>query len=111
MRNKVVKVGEKEVVIVEKRIKEFRDLSSKISMSFNDILSMELDNKTTDEVFNVVVDMLEDKLTVIFPQLTTEDIDNAYISEIEELIAAFIEVNFTGAKKVMSPLMMSALKS
>ena len=111
MRNRVVKVGEKEVIIVEKRIKEFRELSSKISMSFNDILSMELDNKTTDEVFNVVVDMLEDKLTVIFPQLTTDDIDNAYMSEIEELIAAFIEVNFTGAKKVMSPLMMSALKS
>lgn len=111
MRNKVVKVGEKEVIIVEKRIKEFRELSSKISMSFNDILSMELDNKTTDEVFNVVVDMLEDKLTVIFPQLTIEDIDNAYISEIEELIAAFIEVNFTGAKKVMSPLMMSVLKN
>lgn len=111
MRNKVVKVGEKEVIIVEKRIKEFRELSSKISMSFNDILSMELDNKTTDEVFNVLVDMLEDKLTVIFPQLTIEDIDNAYISEIEELIAAFIEVNFTGAKKVMSPLMMSALKN
>ena len=98
MRNKVVKVGEKEVIIAEKRIKEFRELSSKISMSFNDI-------------FNVVVDMLEDKLTVIFPQLTTDDIDNAYMSEIEELIAAFIEVNFTGAKKVMSPLMMSALKS
>lgn len=111
MRNKVVKVGEKEVIIAEKRIKEFRELSSKISMSFNDILSMELDNKTTDEVFNVVVDMLEDKLTVIFPQLTTDDIDNAYMSEIEELIVAFIEVNFTGAKKVMSPLMMSALKS
>ncbi|PWL55291.1 MAG: hypothetical protein DBY38_02190 [Clostridium cadaveris] len=111
MRNKVVKVGEKEVIIVEKRIKEFRELSSKISMSFNDILSMELDNKTTDEVFNVLVDMLEDKLTVIFPQLTIEDIDNAYISEIEELIAAFIEVNFTGAKKVMSPLMMSVLKN
>ena len=111
MRNKVVIVGEKEVIIAEKRIKEFRELSSKISMSFNDILSMELDNKTTDEVFNVVVDMLEDKLTVIFPQLTTDDIDNAYMSEIEELIAAFIEVNFTGAKKVMSPLMMSALKS
>lgn len=111
MRNKVVKVGEKEVIIVEKRIKEFRELSSKISMSFNDILSMKLDNKTTDEVFNVVVDMLEDKLTVIFPQLTIEDIDNAYISEIEELIEAFIEVNFTGAKKVMSPLMMSVLKN
>ena len=111
MRNKVVKVGEKEVIIAEKRIKEFRELSSKISMSFNDILSMELDNKTTDEVFNVVVDMLEDKLTVIFPQLTTDDIDNAYMSEIEELIAAFIEVNFTGAKKVMSPLMMSVLKN
>ena len=111
MRNKIVKVGDKEVLVVEKRIKEFRELSSNISMSFKDILNMELDNKTTDDVFNTVVDMLADKLTIIFPQLTVEDIDNAYMSEVEELIAAFIEVNFTGAKKVMSPLMMSALKN
>ncbi len=111
MRNKIVKVGDKEVLVVEKRIKEFRELSSNISMSFKDVLNMELDNKTTDDVFDTVVSMLEDKLTIIFPQLTVEDIDNAYMSEVEELIAAFIEVNFTGAKKVMSPLMMSVLKN
>lgn len=111
MRNKIVKVGDKEVLIVEKRIKEFRELSTNISISFKELLNMELDNKTTDDIFNTVVDMLVDKLTIIFPQLTVEDVDNAYISEIEELIGAFLEVNFTGAKKVMSPLMMSALKS
>lgn len=111
MRNKVVKIGDKEIFIVEKRIKEFKELSSKISMSFKEIFDMELDNKTTDEVLNVIVDTLEDKLTILFPQLTKEVIDNAYPSEIEELISAFIEVNFTGAKKVLFPLMKSVLKN
>lgn len=111
MRNKIVKVGDKEVLVVEKRIKEFRDLSEKVSLSFNEILKTDLEDKNTNDVFNTIVDMLEDKLTIIFPQLTNDDIDNAYMSEIEDLISAFIEVNFTGAKKVMSPLMMSALRN
>ena len=111
MRNKVVKFGDKEILVVEKRIKEFKELSTNLSMSFKEIIDMELNDKTTDDIFNTVVDILADKLTIIFPQITLEDIDNAYISEIEELIAAFIEVNFTGAKKVMSHLMMSVLKN
>lgn len=105
MRNRVVKVGEKEILVIEKRIKELKQLSKDISVSFNDLLKTNLDNKTTDEVFNIIFEQLEDKTTIIFPQLTLEDIENAYMSEIEELLIAFIEVNFIGAKKVISQVM------
>ena len=105
MRNKVVKFGDKEILVVEKKIKELKQLSKDISASFNDLLKTNLDNKTTDDIFNIIFEQLEDKITIIFPQLTVEDIENAYISEIEALLIAFIEVNFIGAKKVISQVM------
>ena len=105
MRNKVVKFGNKEILVVEKKIKELKQLAKDISVSFNDLLKIDLDNRTTDDIFNVIFEQLEDKITIIFPQLTVEDIENAYISEVEELLVAFIEVNFIGAKKVISQVM------
>ena len=97
MRNKVVKFGNKEILVVEKKIKELKQLAKDISVSFNDLLKIDLDNRTTDDIFNIIFEQLEDKITIIFPQLTVEDIENAYISEVEELLVAFIEVNFIGA--------------
>lgn len=105
MRNKVVKVGDKEILVTEKRIKELKQLSKDISISFNDLLKTNLDNKTTDDVFNIIFEQLEDKVIILFPQLKAEDIEDAYISELEALLSAFIEVNFTGAKKVISQVM------
>lgn len=105
MRNKVVKFGNKEILVVEKKIKELKQLAKDISVSFNDLLKIDLDNRTTDDIFNIIFEQLEDKITIIFPPLTVEDIENAYISEVEELLVAFIEVNFIGAKKVISQVM------
>ena len=102
MRNKVVKFGNKEILVVEKKIKELKQLAKDISVS---LLKIDLDNRTTDDIFNIIFEQLEDKITIIFPQLTVEDIENAYISEVEELLVAFIEVNFIGAKKVISQVM------
>ena len=87
------------------KIKELKQLAKDISLSFNDLLKTDLDNRTTDDIFNIIFEQLEDKITIIFPQLTVEDIENAYISEVEELLKAFIEVNFIGAKKVISQVM------
>ena len=87
------------------KIKELKQLAKDISVSFNDLLKIDLDNRTTDDIFNIIFEQLEDKITIIFPQLTVEDIENAYISEVEELLVAFIEVNFIGAKKVISQVM------
>ena len=38
MRNKVVKFGNKEILVVEKKIKELKQLAKDISVSFNDLL-------------------------------------------------------------------------
>lgn len=105
MRNKVVKIGDREILVVEKKIKELKQLSKDISVSFNDLLKTDLDNKTTDDVFNVIFKQLEDKIITLFPQLSVEEIEDAYTSELEALLLAFIEVNFTGAKKVISQVM------
>ena len=105
MRNKVVKFGNKEILVVEKKIKELKQLAKDISLSFNDLLKTDLDNRTTDDIFNIIFEQLEDIITIIFPQLTVDDIEYAYISEVEELLKAFIEVNFIGAKKVISQVM------
>ena len=50
-------------------------------------------------------DLLYKKLPVIFPDITKDDIKNAYMSELEELIEVFVEVNFQGLKRLVGPLM------
>jgi Ca2+-binding EF-hand superfamily protein len=50
-------------------------------------------------------DLLYKKLPVIFPDITRDDIKNAYMSELEQLIEVFVEVNFQGLKRVIKPLM------
>ncbi|MGB4242047.1 MAG: hypothetical protein WBK42_00600 [Dethiobacteria bacterium] len=50
-------------------------------------------------------DILYKKLPVIFPELTKDDIKNAYMSEIEALLEAFVDVNFLGLKKLVKPML------
>jgi hypothetical protein len=50
-------------------------------------------------------DLLYKKLPVIFPDISKDDIKNAYMSELEQLIEVFVEVNFTGLKRLIKPLM------
>jgi len=42
---------------------------------------------------------------ILFPELTADDVKNAYPSELETLLEAFVEVNFTGIKRLIGPLM------
>ena len=56
-------------------------------------------------------DMLYKELPKIAPGLTKEDFENAYMSELEELLGAFVDVNFTGIKKLAKTLMSLAQTS
>jgi len=105
MRTKIVKVAEKEIIVQEKRIKELKELSEKIALDFKSFIGTDLENKNTNEVFENVFEMLRDKLIIIFPTLTDEDVENAYMSELEELLTSFLEINFMGAKKVITQVM------
>jgi len=102
MRNKVVSFAGKEIRVEEKRIGELEKLITELfPSSKGKIANIDL----AKELDALDFDILYEKLLVIFPELTKDDIKNAYMSEIEELIEAFLDVNFLGLKKLLRPML------
>ena len=97
MRNKTVTVNGKQVVLKEKRISELR---TEVFPKIMDLLDGGLSNIDVKDI----LPLLEEKISEIVPELSPEDIDNAYPSELEALIQGFIEVNFSGVKKMVPTL-------
>lgn len=101
-RNKTVTINGKDIIVQEKRIKELEELvKSLFPESKGKLANIEIE-KLIDRIG---FDMLYKELPKIAPGLTKEDIENAYMSELEELLEAFVDVNFTGIKKLMKTLM------
>jgi len=102
MRNKTVSFAGKKIRVEEKRIGELEKIVSELfPESKGNIQKVDLGKLLEQAGF----DMLYKKLPVIFPDITEEDIKNAYMSELEALIEVFIDVNFTGIKRLVGPLM------
>jgi len=101
MRSKQVTINEKNITIKEKKVFELKELFADISTEAD----VALKANTASDLTGIVNNILGPNLIKIFPAITQEDIDNAYPSELEELVGAFIEVNFTGIKKVATPFM------
>jgi len=102
MRNKVVSFAGKEIRIEEKKIGELEKLVVELfPTSKGKIANIDL----SKEFGSLDFDILYKKLPVICPDITENDIKNAYMSEIEALLEAFIDVNFFGLKKLMGGLM------
>ena len=106
MRTKVVNIAGKDITIRELKIKEINELTDKLGVDIEGILGA---NNATD-FKTVILSLLHDKLPEIFPGLTKDDIDEAYPSELEELIGGFVDTNFFGLKKVITPLLGLAQK-
>ena len=100
MRTKTVQIAGKNIIIKEKTIREIKKLATEINIDFNNFLKTDLEGKNTADVAELIFNLLENKITQIFPELKCEDIDNAYPSELEELIGGFMDVNFSSMKKV-----------
>jgi hypothetical protein len=97
MRSEIVTVNGKKVTVKEKRVIELRtEVAPKIFELFDGGLTG-LD--TAD-----LIPALQEKVSEIFPELSPEDLDNCYPSEIEALVQAFINVNFGGLKKIIPKL-------
>ncbi|TCS80380.1 hypothetical protein [Tepidibacillus fermentans] len=101
MRTKVITFAGKTITVEEKKIGELEQLLAKLFPATKGKikdLGKALDNLEIDW------DLLYKKIPAIFPDITETDVKNAYISELEELIQAFIEVNFFGLKKLIPKL-------
>lgn len=110
MRSKVVNIAGKNILIEEKRIKELKALVKQFGPEINELWNKDIDFKK-DESIDEIFSLVEGKITLLFDDLKEDDLENAYMSEIEELIKTFIEVNFTGAKKAFSILLTQVQKS
>ena len=102
MRNKTVEFAGKKIRVEEKRIGELEKIVADLfPESKGNIQKVDL-GKLLEQVG---FDLLYKKLPIIFPDITKEDVKNAYMSELEQLIEVFIEVNFQGLKRLVRPLM------
>ena len=102
MRNKTVEFAGKKIRVEEKRIGELEKIIADLfPESKGKIQKVDLSKLLEQADF----DLLYKKLPVIFPDITKEDVKNAYMSELEQLIEVFIDVNFQGIKRLIGPLM------
>jgi len=102
MRNKTVEFAGKKIRVEEKRVGELEKIVAELfSESKGNIQKVDLGKLLEQAGF----DLLYKKLPVIFPDITEEDVKNAYMSELEQLIEVFVEVNFTVLKQLIKPLM------
>lgn len=89
-------------MVEERRIGELKQLVADLFPGSGGKLS-EIDMSKLFEL--EIDDILNKKLPELFPGLTAEDVDNAYMSEIEALVEAFVDVNFFGLRRLVTPLM------
>ncbi len=102
MREKVINFAGKEIRIQEKKIGELEKIVAELfPESKGNIQKIDLSKLLEQAGF----ELLYKKLPKIIPEITKEDVKNAYMSEIEALVEAFVDVNFMGLKRMIKPLM------
>ena len=105
MRNKIVKFADKDINVQERKIGELEILVSELFPATKGKL------KNLDKALNDLEldwDLLYKKIPIVFPEITEDDVKNAYMSEIEALIGAFVEVNFFALKQMIPKLILLA---
>lgn len=100
-RSQKVTVAGKEITVTERKIKELEALAGELA----GIADAMLKANTTDDVKNVLVGLLYDKIPVLFPPLTAEDVKEAYPSELGALMGAFVDLHFFPLKNLLGPVM------
>lgn len=101
-RSRVVEFAGKSITVHEKRIGELETLVRELFPSTKGKLK-NLDKALGD--LEVDWDLLYKKLPIIFPDISSDDVRNAYMSELEALLKAFFEVNFFVLKQALPGLL------
>ena len=104
-RNKIVKFAGKDIDVQERRIGELEILVRELFPSTKGKLK-NLDKALND--LEIDWDLLYKKLPVVFPDITEDDVKNAYMSDLEKLIGAFVDVNFFALKQMIPKLILLA---
>lgn len=104
-RNKIIEFAGKSINVTEKKIGELEILTRELFPSTKGKLK-NLDKALND--LEIDWDLLYKKLPIIFPDIAEEDVKNAYMSDLEKLIGAFVDVNFFALKKMIPKLMLLA---
>ena len=102
MRNKIVKFADKDINVQEKRIGELEILTRELFPSTKGKLK-NLDKALND--LEIDWDLLYKKIPIVFPEITEDDVKNAYMSDLEKLIGAFVDVNFFALKQMLPKMM------
>ena len=102
MRNKIVKFADKDIDVKEKKIGELEILVRELFPATKGKLK-NLDKALND--LEIDWDLLYKKLPIVFTEITEEDVKNAYMSDLEKLIGAFVDVNFFAIKQMIPKLM------
>lgn len=118
MRKKTVKIAGRLVTVSEMKVGELKALASKYVGDYEIYRKQQMKTianaaigMTPEQRANLQVDLIgelagyiQTKVVELFPELEGVSLEDLYPSEIEELADAFIEVNFTGARKLMSEI-------
>lgn len=92
----------KTVVVKEKPIGQLEELLNKfLGSKVSEIVQVNDAEQLKSSLFGIIYDNIPE----LFPPITSEDVKLMYPSEIEELVDAFINVNFFGVKRLAVPLM------
>ena len=105
MRNKIVKFAGKDINVQERKIGELEILVRDLFPATKGKL------KNLDKALNDLEldwDLLYKKLPVVFPDITEDDVKNAYMSDLEKLLGAFVDVNFFALKQMIPKLILLA---
>lgn len=100
-RSQKVTVAGKEITVTERKIKELEALAAELAGLADQILKA----NSAQDAKEVLLQLLYDKLPVLFPPLTAEDVKEAYPSELEALVQAFIDLHFFSLKKLAGPVL------
>lgn len=113
MRQKTVKIGGRIVTVKEMTVGGIKGLFAKYSADYGEFVAkikeerqemlaslQEGDPIPPVDTFGPLSEFVKSKVVELFPELDGVSMDDLYPSEIEALAEAFMDVNFTGARKL-----------
>lgn len=101
-RSKEIILGEKTFTIYECKIKTLEKFAGEAALVVDVLFK---DGSKAVEAKDAVLELLYEQIPKLFSGITKEDIMEAYPSEIEELVQAFVDLHFFALKRLAGPLL------